>query len=179
MVSLEEKDINEDDFKKIYLISGSEYVNFPLLSQEQAKLVEIENQNVLIQGVAGSGKTNICYSKLIWTACRNYSGKVLYTTFSRGLLIDTKTKLDLYKSAVKRLIEDYKQGRIVFLDKNHKKAIENRLGIYIVADTEQNILKKLIQISEFIENNIEYKLLSDLYKDYFQMKLMKLMNQFL
>ncbi len=167
VVSLEEKDINEDDFKKIYLISGSEYVNFPLLSQEQAKLVEIENQNVLIQGVAGSGKTNICYSKLIWTACRNYSGKVLYTTFSRGLLIDTKTKLDLYKSAVKRLIEDYKQGRIVFLDKNHKKAIENRLGIYIVADTEQNILKKLIQISEFIENNIEYKLLSDLYKDYF------------
>ena len=68
------------------------------------------------------------------------------------MLIDTKTKLDLYKSAVKRLIEDYKQGRIVFLDKNHKKAIENRLGIYIVADTEQNILKKLIQISEFIEN---------------------------
>lgn len=167
VISLVENELSEEDYKKVYLISGSEYVNFPLLSAEQSKLVEIENQNVLLQGVAGSGKTNICYSKLIWTACRNYSGKVLYTTYSRGLLIDTKTKIEQYKFAIKNLIEDYKQGRIVFLDKFHKKAIENRLGIYIVADTEQNILKKLTQIAEFLDSHIEYKLISDIYSDYF------------
>ncbi len=167
VLSVSEQTLIEDDFKKLYLISGSEYVNFPLLSSEQEALVEIENQNVLIQGVAGSGKTNICYSKLIYTACRNYSGKVLYTTYSRGLLIDTKNKIELYKASIKKIIEDYKLGRIIFLDRDHKKAIENRLGIYIVADSEINILKKLTQISDFLEKNVEYKLISDLYFDYF------------
>ena len=162
--------VDELDFKKLYLVSALEYVNFPMLNAEQAKLVEIENQNVLIQGVAGSGKTNICYSKLIFTACKNYTGKVLYTTFSRGLLIDTKNKIELYNNSIKNLIDDYHAGRIVFLDRNHKKAFENRLGIYIVADSEVNLISKLQSISDFIANNIEYKLIEDLYADYFNDK---------
>ena len=48
----------------------------------------------LFAGHYGSGKTNICIDKIIFTACRNYSGKTLYTTFSRGLLIDTKLKVE-------------------------------------------------------------------------------------
>lgn len=156
-----------EDLNKLYLISSSEYVNFPLLNEKQSSLIEIEKENVLLQGVAGSGKTNICYGKIIWTACRNYSGKILYTTFSRGLLIDTKNKLEFYKNSIKSLVEDYKAGRIVFLDKDHKKAIENRLGLYIVADTEINVINKLEKIISFLENNVEYKLISDLYFDYF------------
>lgn len=162
--------VSESDFKKLYLVSALEYVNLPMLSSEQQKLVEIENENVLIQGVAGSGKTNICYSKIIFTACKSYTGKVLYTTFSRGLLIDTKNKIELYKNSVKNLIDDYRAGRIVFLDKNHKKAFENRLGIYIVAGTETNLIDKLQSISEFLSNNIDYKLIEDLHSDYFSGK---------
>ena len=75
------KTLDESIFKKIYLISYSEYINFPMLSKKQRELVKIEDKNVLVQGVAGSGKTNICISKIIYTACQNYSGKVLYTTF--------------------------------------------------------------------------------------------------
>ena len=152
------KNIDESVFKKTYLISASDYINFPMLNEKQKHLVEIENENVLVQGVAGSGKTNICISKIIFTACKNYSGKVLYTTFSRGLLLDTKGKIEIYKNTIKNLIDDYRAGRIVFLDKNHKKAIENRLGIYIVADTEKNIINQLEQIVDFLESHIDYKL---------------------
>jgi len=80
--------------QKLYFVKTSEYVNFPLLNLKQQELIQIENQNVLVQGVAGSGKTNVCTNKIIWTSSRNYSGKILYTTFSRGLLIDTKNKIE-------------------------------------------------------------------------------------
>ena len=134
--------IAEAEFKKLYYVSNSNFVNFPMLSEKQQKLVEIENQNVLVQGVAGSGKTNICINKIIFTACRGYTGRILYTTYSRGLLIDTKNRVDIFKNNLKNFVEDYKNGRLVFTDKNHKKAIENRLGIYIVCDNETNLFKK-------------------------------------
>ena len=138
-----------------------------MLNDKQRKLVEIEKENVLVQGVAGSGKTNVCISKLIYTACRNYSGKILYTSFSRGLIIDTKNKIEIFKNTIQNFIDNYKNNRIVFTDKNHKKAIENRLGIYIVADSEANIIKQLSKIVEFLDSHVDYKLFEDLYKDYF------------
>ena len=159
---------DESDFRKIYLVLDSEFVNIPMLNKTQQKYVEVENKNLLIQGVAGSGKTNVCMSKIIWTACKNYTGKILYTTFSRGLLIDTKNKIELFKNNIKSFIEDYKNNRILFLDKNHKKAVENRLGLVLIVDTEINIVKKLYQIVDFLENHIDYYLLEDLYKNVFE-----------
>lgn len=158
---------NVSDFKKLYLLSNSEYVNFPMLNEKQQALVEIEKENVLVQGVAGSGKTNVCLSKIIWVACRNYSGKILYTTFSRGLLIDTKSKIEVFKNNIKNFINDYKNNRIVFLDRNHKKAIENRLGLHLVADNETNVVRKLEQIVEFLETHVDYLLIEDIYKNTF------------
>ena len=108
---------NESEFKKLYLVMDSEFINIPMLNEKQQSFVEIENKNLLIQGVAGSGKTNVCLSKIIWTACKNYTGKVLYTTFSRGLLIDTKNKIELFKNNIKSFIEDYKNNRIIFCKK--------------------------------------------------------------
>ncbi len=160
-------DASELDFNKVYFISNAEYVNLPMLSFKQQELVEIENQNVLVQGVAGSGKTNICISKIIFVACRNYTGRVLYTTFSRGLLIDTKNKIELFKNNIKQFIEDYRNNRIVFLDKNHKTAIENRLGIFLIVDSEVNLLKKLDKVVQFLENNVDYYLIEDIYKKEF------------
>lgn len=158
----------ESEFKKIYLVLDSEFVNIPMLNETQQKYVEVENKNLLIQGVAGSGKTNVCLSKIIWTACKNYTGRILYTTFSRGLLIDTKNKIELFKNNIKSFIEDYKNNRIVFLDKNHKKAVENRLGLVLIVDTEVNILKKLYQVVDFLETHIDYYLLEDIYKNIFE-----------
>lgn len=163
----EKRKTDDTVFKKTYLLSSSEYINFPMLSEKQQKLVEIQNENVLVQGVAGSGKTNICISKIIFTACRNYSGKILYTTFSRGLLIDTKNKIEIFKNTIKTFIDDYKNNRIVFLDKNHKKAIENRLGIFLVSDNERNGIKNLELIVDFLETHIDFKLLEDIYRDYY------------
>ncbi len=158
----------ESEFKKIYLVLDSEFINIPMLNPTQQKYVEVENKNLLIQGVAGSGKTNVCLSKIIWTACKNYTGKILYTTFSRGLLIDTKNKIDLFKNNIKAFIDDYKNNRIIFLDKNHKKAVENRLGLVLIVDNEINLVKKLYQVVDFLENHIDYYLLEDLYKVVFE-----------
>lgn len=158
---------DESEFKKIYLVLDSEFINIPMLNRQQQKFVEVENKNLLIQGVAGSGKTNVCLSKIIWTACKNYTGRILYTTFSRGLLIDTKNKIELFKNNIKSFIDDYKNNRLVFLDKNHKKAVENRLGLVLIVDTEVNIVKKLHQVVDFLENHIDYFLLEDLYKNTF------------
>ena len=160
-------DFEASDFKKLYLLSNAEYVNFPMLNKKQQELVAIQNENVLVQGVAGSGKTNVCLSKIIWVACRNYTGKILYTTFSRGLLIDTKNKIEIFKNNIKNFIDDYKNNRIVFLDKNHKKAIENRLGLFLVADNETNVIKKLSTIVEFLETHVDYLLVEDLHKKVF------------
>ena len=154
------------DVKKLYVLSDAEYVNFPMLNEKQKELVQIENQNVLVQGVAGSGKTNVCMSKILFVACKNYTGKILYTTFSRGLLVDTKNKIELFKNNIKDFIDDYKNNKIVFLDKNHKKAVENRLGLFLVADNEANLIKKLEQIVEFLSSHIDYFLIEDLYKKY-------------
>ena len=174
-------EIAEAELKKLYYVSNSDFVNFPMLSEKQQKLVEIENQNVLVQGVAGSGKTNICISKIIFTACRGYTGRILYTTYSRGLLIDTKNRVDIFKNNLKNFVEDYKNGRLVFTDKNHKKAIENRLGIYIVCDSETNLFKRLLEIVDFLENNVDYFLIEDIYKkvsgEEFEMSSEKIFNE--
>lgn len=75
-----------EDLTRLYLVSGSDgIVNFPYLNETQRKIVETEDANMLVQGIAGSGKTNVCVEKIVYCACRNYRGAVLYTTFSRGL----------------------------------------------------------------------------------------------
>ena len=55
----------KNDFNKQYRVLGANNINFPMLSQDQLKLVATEDKNVVIQGVAGSGKTNVCVEKLI------------------------------------------------------------------------------------------------------------------
>ena len=81
LVKEQKKLVKTQDFLKLYLISNISNINLPKLSKTQQQIVETVDKNVLVQGVAGSGKTNICIDKIIFTACKNYSGKVLYTTF--------------------------------------------------------------------------------------------------
>ncbi len=158
-------DTKPDDFKKIYIVPTCTNINFPLLSESQKQIVEIQDKNVLVQGVAGSGKTNVCIDKLIWTSCRNYSGKVLYTTFSRGLLVNTKLKVELFKAELQNYLAKYSSGKVEFLDDNHKKALENKFGIYFFSDDDNKINEKIQRIIDFLDTHVNYYLIEDLFKN--------------
>lgn len=156
------------DFKKLYILTSSDGVNFPLLNREQMGIVTIENKNVLVQGVAGSGKTNICIDKIVFSACREYVGRVLYTTYSRGLLYDTKFKVESFRDKLEKFVTKYNKGNIVFLDSDHKSAIEKKLGVFIDTDGDKKIIDKLGRIISFLKNNVDYMLIEDLYKKHIQ-----------
>lgn len=159
------KTIDTYDFNKLYALSMVSGVNLPKLSAEQREIVETVDKNVLVQGVAGSGKTNICIDKIIYTACKNYTGKTLYTTFSRGLLTDTKLKVDSFKEDLKEVLLAYKNGNIIFLSNDHKKALENRLGIYFFSDDDNKIFEKIERIISYLENKVDYLLIEDIYRN--------------
>lgn len=159
------KTIDTMDFNKLYQLSMSSGVNLPKLTQEQREIVETVDKNVLVQGVAGSGKTNICIDKIIYTACKNYTGKILYTTFSRGLLTDTKLKVELFKDDLKEVLSAYRNGNVVFLTNDHKKAVENRLGIYFFSDDDNDIFRKVERVISYLENKVDYLLIEDIYRE--------------
>ena len=53
------EDNETDNLNKLYVLANSDSVNFPLLNANQNKIVKMEDNNILVQGVAGSGKTNL------------------------------------------------------------------------------------------------------------------------
>ena len=167
VVKTEKRLVKSQDFAKLYLISNVSGVNLPKLSVEQRDIVETIDKNILIQGVAGSGKTNICIDKIIFSACKNYGGKILYTTFSRGLLVDTKLKVELFKKDLEQFLIDYKTGKVLFLDNNHKKALENKFGIYFFSEDDNQIIAKIQKIVDFLSNKVDYLLIEDIYKNKF------------
>lgn len=153
------------EFHKLYHLSLADQIHFPLLNEEQQRIVEIEDQNVLVQGVAGSGKTNICINKILFTACRGYYGRTLYTTYSRGLLLDTRARADAFTKNLKAFIRDYREGRIVFADKDHKKAIETKFAMSFPAREDEKILAKIEEITDYLDNKVDYYLIEDLYRN--------------
>ncbi|MFA6867113.1 MAG: UvrD-helicase domain-containing protein [Clostridia bacterium] len=158
--------INKSSFYKLYRISNANLVNFPQLTSSQEELVTTEDQNVLVQGVAGSGKTNICIEKIIYTACREYTGRVLYSTFSRGLLIDTQNKVEVIINNLMDFVNSYRHNSVIFIEENHKKAIENKLGLYFSEDSEQDICVKIEKIVKFLQDKVDYFLLEDIYRKF-------------
>jgi len=163
------ENVLKDDLTRLYLVSGSDgIVNFPYLNDTQRKVVETEDSNMLVQGVAGSGKTNVCIEKIVYCAARNYRGSVLYTTFSRGLLSETRGRVEQFTKNVDDFIAAYEGGRVVFLDPNHKKAVENKLGILFSVDEDGEIISALKRISAFLKEKVEYRLIEDIYSEYFE-----------
>ncbi len=158
--------VKEFDFSKIYILSNADQVNFPLLNKEQERIVTLEDNNVVVQGVAGSGKTNICIDKIIYAACRRYTGRVLYSTYSHALLEDTKVKIQLFTNNIKDFIQDLKNGNVVYLDLNHKVAIENKLGIWLDVVEDKKFVEKLQSIVDYLDNKVDYFMIEDLYKKY-------------
>ena len=160
--------VRPEDLKRLYLVSGSDgMVNFPFLNETQRKIVETEDANMLVQGIAGSGKTNVCVEKIVYCACRNYRGGVLYTTFSRGLMSETRNRVELFVKNIDDFISAYEGGNILFLDDDHKKAVENKLGILFSVDEDGEIISTLRRISAFLKEKVEYCLIEDLYREHF------------
>ncbi len=160
--------VTDGDMTRLYLVSGSDgMINFPYLNDIQRKIVETEDANMLVQGVAGSGKTNVCIEKIVYCACRNYRGSVLYTTFSRGLLTETRTRIQLFSKNIENFVSAYGRGEVEFLDGDHKKAVENKLGILFPVDGDDEIISVLKRIAEFLNNKVHYRLIGDIYSEYF------------
>ena len=157
-------------FFKLYRLSNVSNINFPILSPEQLKISTTDDSNVVVQGVAGSGKTNVCIEKLIWVASKNYGGRVLYTTFSRGLLNDTKIKIEAFKNNLVDFLKNLDLGNVEFLDGDHKKAIEKHLGIFFFVN-EEDIPEKIRKTIYFFENQLDYFLIEDLYHKSFGEKI--------
>lgn len=163
--------VTQDDLTRLYLVSGSDgIVNFPYLNETQRAIVETEDANMLVQGVAGSGKTNVCVEKIVYCACRNYRGAVLYTTFSRGLLTETRSRVELFSKNIDMFISAYEGGNVVFLDANHKKAVENKLGIVFSVDEDGQIISALKRIAAFLKDKVDYCLIEDIYARIFEAK---------
>ena len=153
---------SQNDFSKLYVLSSDDGVNFPLLNKKQKEIIDIEDNNVLVQGVAGSGKTNICITKLVNASLREYGGRVLYSTYSKALLGDIKNKLGLFKQNIKFLSDNIKRGRVIFTDDNHIKAVENKLGIWMDITDAKKITEKLDKTEQFLTQNIDLFLIEDI-----------------
>lgn len=156
----------DNAFDKLYRVSGAERVDFPMLNPEQRAVVEAEDGNILVQGVAGSGKTNLCIDKIVFAASRGYLGKVLYSTYSRGLLADTQLRVNAFAGDIENFVAEYTHGRVRFTDADHKKAVENKLGIYFDVDEDDKIAAALTKIADFLRNKVDYMLIEDIYRKY-------------
>jgi len=157
------------DLLKLYRLSTIEKMYFPYLNEEQSKIVQIEDQNVLVQGVAGSGKTNICIDKIVYSAARGYAGRVMYSTFSRGLLVNTKSKVLEFISEIRQLIDDFDNKKVIFHGNDKAKAIENKLGIYLPMNSK-TALANLVTVADYLENKVDYVLIEDIYKQHISQK---------
>ncbi|MCL2556040.1 MAG: AAA family ATPase [Firmicutes bacterium] len=156
-----DKTIDNEQNKKLYrIIKTKNY--FPILDQVQKEIVATEDKNMIVHGVAGSGKTNICIDKIIYSSGRGYRGRLLYTTYSKSLLNDTKLKILEYIGALNEFIDEF--DNIEFFCDNKGAAIEHRLGVYLSLD-EDSPLDSLKKIVVFLTTQVDYCLIEDLYGD--------------
>ncbi len=156
--------IKDSDSKKLYRIYSTS-ASFPLLTTEQRELVKTENKNILVRGVAGSGKTNVCIDKIIYCATREYAGKTLYSTYSRGLLNDTARRVNSFAGAVKTLADELESGKAVFDAKDKIKAVELKLGITLDVEDARAIISKLKRIYSYLTEKVDYLLIEDIYRN--------------
>lgn len=155
----------ENDTKKLYRLSEAADINYPKLNSAQRAIVEAEDRSVIVQGVAGSGKTNLCIDKALFTAARNYRGKTLYTTFSRGLLIETNQKLNAVRDNILKLLKADAEGNVVVRGTDIARALEYKSGVYL--PNAENWKTQLQNIADYIENKIDCLLPEDLYRRQF------------
>ena len=151
----------EPHFGKLYRTFSSE-VNLPLLDEEQRKIVFTEGKNLLVQGIAGSGKTNLCIDKILFAASAGYQGKTLYSTFSRGLLLDVKGKVENYLVSLRECIRVFEEGKASAADASETLAVSRLIGVPL--SPSEAVVPQLYRIADYLENKVDYLLLEDLFR---------------
>ena len=142
---------------KLYYYNDNVNYLIPILNREQEKILKDKEQYVFVNGIAGSGKTNLCIQKLVMDSC--CGNKVLYSTFSESLL--NSTQETIYYNYIDQLrlikneIDFYGLNESLILKINNLNLNFNLMDNYLKnIDIFQNKLK-----------TIEYKMLCDIYNE--------------
>ena len=148
-------------FDKLYRTFSAE-VNLPLLDDAQREIVFTEGKNLLVQGIAGSGKTNLCIDKILFAASSGYRGKTLYSTYSRGLLIDVKRKVEDFLFSLKSCLAAYEEGRAKAADASETLAMSRLIGVPL--SPSESVVAQLFRIADYLEHRVDYLLLEDIFR---------------
>ena len=146
-------------FHKLYRTFSAE-VNLPLLDETQRRIVFTQGKNMLVQGIAGSGKTNLCIDKILFAASMNYGGRTLYSTYSRGLLLDVKGKVEAFLRSLKECYEAFSSGRATVSDASDTLAVSRLIGVPLTSG--EPVAPQLSRIISYLENKVDYLLLEDI-----------------
>ena len=148
-------------FDKLYRTFSAE-VNLPLLDETQRSIVFTEGKNLLVQGIAGSGKTNLCIDKILFAAASGYQGRTLYSTYSRGLLLDVRHKVEDYLSSLKMSLDLYESEKTTAGDSSETLAVSRLIGVPL--SPSEGVKPQLERIVEYLQNKVDYLLLEDLFR---------------
>lgn len=148
-------------YSKLYRTFSAE-TNLPLLDRLQRQIVFTENKNMLVQGIAGSGKTNLCIDKILFAASMNYGGRTLYSTYSRGLLLDVRNKVEAFLRSLKEYYAAYSEGRATVAGDSEILAAERLIGVPL--SSAEGVAPQLQRIIDYLENKVDYLLLEDIFR---------------
>ncbi|MDE6870301.1 MAG: hypothetical protein K2J75_06200, partial [Clostridia bacterium] len=83
---------------------------------------------------------------------------------------ETRERVQLFSKNIDGFISAYESGNVIFLDKDHKKAVENKLGILFSVDEDGEIISALKRVATFLKEKVEYLLIEDIYGNMFDTK---------
>lgn len=154
--SISQDNINNASITRIYDYKNINYL-LPIFSEQQIKIINDARQYVLVQGIAGSGKTNLCIQKCLVEALKQTNNKVLYSTFSSDLLEDTKTFVkENYIKPLQEIINEFDNPEV-----NHQviEAMKNNLDLNL--NYIENTAEEFAKIKNKLDS-IDYKLIHEI-----------------
>ena len=147
---------------KLYYYNDNVNCLIPILDGEQEKILKDNEKYIFVNGIAGSGKTNLCIQKIVMYSC--CGNKVLYSTFSESLLNSTQETIHYNYIDQLRLIKNeidlYGLNESLILKINNLNLNLNLMDNYL----------KNIDILQNNLNTIDYKMLSDIYNEKYNFK---------
>ncbi len=111
--NLEECQVDEtnEDIKenRIYVFNKNNNFLIPILDKQQENILNDPSKYVFVNGIAGSGKTNICIQKIVLESIQNK--KIVYSTFSYTLLDSTRQNIHYnYIDEIQQIIKSLESG---------------------------------------------------------------------
>ena len=88
--------------------------------------------------------------------------------FQGGLFSGNKGQGRTVFKEYRRFHKGICRGNVVFLDADHKKSVENKIGISFSVDGDGQIMTALLRIADFLKNKVEYLLIEDIYSARFE-----------